>query len=114
MGILSALYQYADFAWIGGAYGRGLHNILEAATFGLPIFFGNNNYQKFQEANDLIDAGSAWSIKDVAELFERFKPLYDNEELRKQKATISSNYVSSKTGATDLIVDFIKKLLHQN
>ena len=114
VGILSALYQYADFAWIGGAYGKGLHNILEAATFGLPIFFGNNNYQKFQEANDLIDAGSAWSIKDVAELFERFKPLYDNEELRKQKATISSNYVSSNTGATDLIVDFIKKLLHQN
>ena len=50
----------------------------------------------------------------MAELIERFKPLYDNDELRKQKATISSNYVSSKTGATDLIVDFIKKLLHQN
>ena len=114
VGMLSSLYQYADFAWIGGAYGKGLHNILEAATFGLPIFFGNNNFQKFQEANDLIAAGSAWAIKDVPELFDIFQPLYDNEELRKQKATISSRYVSSKTGATALIVEFVQNLLRQN
>lgn len=111
VGMLSSLYQYADFAWIGGAYGKGLHNILEAATFGLPIFFGNKNFQKFQEANDLIAAGSAWAVKDVAELFEFFQPLYDSKELRKQKATISGHYVSSKTGATALIVEFVRNLL---
>lgn len=114
VGMLSSLYQYADFAWIGGAYGKGLHNILEAATFGLPIFFGNKNYRKFQEATDLIEAGIAWAIQHAEELFANFKPLYDNEELRKQKATISSHYVSSKTGATALIAEFVKNLLHQS
>ncbi|MBK6979110.1 MAG: hypothetical protein IPH28_20060 [Cytophagaceae bacterium] len=53
MGYLSAIYQYADYAYVGGAFGKGLHNILEAAVFGVPVFFGNKNYQKFQEAVDL-------------------------------------------------------------
>ena len=50
VGMLSSLYRYGQVAYIGGAFGAGLHNVLEAATFGLPIVFGNKNYQKFQEA----------------------------------------------------------------
>ena len=77
IGMLSSLYQYADFAWIGGAYGKGLHNILEAATFGLPIFFGNKNYKKFQEAVDLEELNGAKSIADTAEFEVEFRKLYD-------------------------------------
>ncbi len=60
IGILSGLYQYCDIAYIGGGFGKGIHNILEAATFGKPIIFGPN-YQKFKEAVDLIDLGGAFS-----------------------------------------------------
>ncbi|MEL7004369.1 MAG: glycosyltransferase N-terminal domain-containing protein [Bacteroidota bacterium] len=59
IGMLSSLYSYADYAYVGGAFGAGLHNILEPATFGLPIIFGNKNYSKFNEAQDLIKLGSA-------------------------------------------------------
>ena len=57
VGMLSRLYRYGEFAYVGGALGKGLHNILEAACYGIPIFFGNKSYQRFQEAIDLINLG---------------------------------------------------------
>ena len=65
VGMLSSLYRYGQVAYIGGAFGAGLHNILEAATFGLPIFFGNKNFEKFQEAVDLTRQQGAWAICDT-------------------------------------------------
>ena len=58
IGMLSRLYRYGEFAYIGGAFGKGLHNILEAACYGVPVFFGNKNYEKFQEAKELIMRGA--------------------------------------------------------
>jgi len=63
IGILSHVYQYGDIAYIGGGFGKGIHNILEAATFGLPILFGPN-FQKFNEAKELIELGAAFTINN--------------------------------------------------
>lgn len=110
IGMLSSLYQYADFAWIGGSYGKGLHNILEAATFGLPIFFGNKNYHKFQESVDLERLTGAKAIEDTAEFSVEFQQLYDNLELRNQKSDIIKQYVKENLGGTDKIIKYVSEL----
>jgi 3-deoxy-D-manno-octulosonic-acid transferase len=110
IGMLSSLYQYADFAWIGGAYGKGLHNILEAATFGLPIFFGNKNYQKFQEAVDLERLTGAKAISNTLEFANDFQKLYHDLTLRKQKSDIIKKYVEENTGGTEKIIAFVQGL----
>ena len=110
IGMLSSLYQYADFAWIGGAYGKGLHNILEAATFGLPMFFGNKNYEKFQEAVDLEQLNGAKPIANTAEFEVEFIKLYDDSVLRNQKSEIIKKYVEENTGGTEKIIEFVKNL----
>lgn len=109
IGMLSSLYQYAEFAWIGGAYKKGLHNTLEAATFGLPIFFGDKAYKRFQEANDLIEIGGAMPIDQTATFQTAFETLYFNENKRLEKATIIKNYVAANLGGTTKIIDFLKK-----
>ena len=108
IGMLSSLYQYADFAWIGGSYGKGLHNILEAATFGLPIFFGNKKYQKFQEAIDLERLTGAKAINDTADFALEFQKLYDDTDLRNQKSDIIKKYVNENLGGTDKIIEYVK------
>ena len=110
IGMLSSLYQYADFAWIGGAYGEGLHNILEAATFGLPIFFGNKNYKKFQEAVDLESLDGAKSINGTADFDVEFRKLYDDLVLRNQKSEITKQYVEENTGGTNKIIKYTEGL----
>ena len=110
IGMLSSLYQYADFAWIGGAYGKGLHNILEAATFGMPIFFGNKNYQKFQEATDLQEFIGAIAIIDTQQFAKMFEQFYDNKDLRQHISKMVENYVKRNTGGTEKVIEFVKNL----
>jgi 3-deoxy-D-manno-octulosonic-acid transferase len=110
IGMLSSLYQYADFAWIGGAYGKGLHNILEAATFGLPIFFGNKNYKKFKEAVDLERLAGAKAIENTEAFEIEFRKLYDDLLLRKQKTEIIKKYVEENTGGTDKVIRYIEEV----
>ena len=95
---------------IGGAYGKGLHNILEAATFGLPIFFGNKKYKKFQEAVDLEILGGAKSTTDTADFEMEFRKLYDDLVLRSQKSEIIKKYVEENTGGTDMVIEFVENL----
>jgi 3-deoxy-D-manno-octulosonic-acid transferase len=102
IGMLSSLYQYGKVAYIGGGFGVGIHNTLEAAAFGLPVIFGPN-YQKFQEAKDLIEIGAARSISNASELAESFEYFIGNEKA----AADAAKYVASKKGATELI---LKKL----
>ena len=106
IGMLSSLYQYGDYAFIGGAFGKGLHNILEAATFEMPIFFGNRNYKKFKEATDLIQQEGAFAVVDYHDLAEKFKLL--NHDIA---STICRSYVVNHTGATQKIIDKSLKLL---
>jgi 3-deoxy-D-manno-octulosonic-acid transferase len=110
IGMLSSLYQYGEFAYIGGAFGKGLHNILEAATFGMPIFFGPN-YQKFQEAKDLLELKGAFSVNNTEQFARHFTGLYTNEAARQEKATIAKQYVQENTGATEKILGYCQKLL---
>jgi 3-deoxy-D-manno-octulosonic-acid transferase len=104
IGMLSSLYQYADFAFIGGSFGKGLHNILEAATFGMPIFFGNKAYHKFQEAVDLVNLGGAYAVKSTDDLGEMLNDLRLNELKKKKTDKISQNYVLQNIGATEKVM----------
>jgi len=100
IGILSNVYKYGDLAYIGGGFGSGIHNILEAATFGLPLVFGPN-YQKFKEANELIELEGAKSISNYLELETSILSFIDFNN------SICKNYIESNAGATDIIISSI-------
>lgn len=110
IGMLSSLYAYGSFAFIGGAFGKGLHNTLEAAVFGLPLFFGPV-YHKFQEALDLVQLGVAFPVHSTAELEEKFTPVFNSaaqqEVIRQQAKT----YIRKQAGATDLILQHVNQWL---
>ena len=100
MGMLSSVYGYAEFSYIGGGFGVGIHNTLEAATFGLPIAFGPN-YQKFKEARDMIALGAATSITNYQELSAWFAPLHNDAEHLAAVSQISKQYTAKNQGATE-------------
>lgn len=103
VGLLSSLYRYGDVAYIGGGFGVGIHNILEAATFGLPVIFGPN-YKKFKEAIDLTFEGGAISISNSEELRVALNNLIiDKNELEKA-SEICRNYVAKNVGSTKHII----------
>ncbi|WP_342437230.1 3-deoxy-D-manno-octulosonic acid transferase [Pedobacter ginsenosidimutans] len=104
IGMLSSLYQYGNVAYIGGGFGTGIHNTLEAAAFGLPVIFGPK-YDKFQEAKDLIAIGAAKSISSVEELIGAFEDFAKNEDAAAQ----AKRYVADKKGATHQIISMITK-----
>ncbi|NVO03827.1 MAG: 3-deoxy-D-manno-octulosonic acid transferase [Bacteroidetes bacterium] len=109
IGILSHLYKYGNISFIGGGFGKGIHNILEAATFGLPIIFGPS-YEKFQEAKDLIELKGAVSISN----FEEYSCALNNfliPEKMEIAGNISKKYVADKVGATKMILEETKKFL---
>ncbi|MDE5419296.1 3-deoxy-D-manno-octulosonic acid transferase [Labilibaculum sp. DW002] len=107
IGILSSLYRYADVSYIGGGFGRGIHNTLEAACYGLPVIFGPN-YHKFKEAKDLIENGASFSYEKYELLEELLDGFYHNENKRKVSGENSKNYVDQKRGASSLILSKIK------
>ncbi len=108
VGMLSSLYAYADFAFVGGGFKQGLHNILEAATFGLPIFFGNKEYQKYQEATDLITQKGAFAVADNKDFEKQFSAIYQNKTVYEQAQKVCLGYVNANLGATKLILEKIK------
>jgi 3-deoxy-D-manno-octulosonic-acid transferase len=108
IGMLSSLYQYGSMAYIGGGFGKGIHNTLEAATFGLPVLFGPN-YHKFAEARDLIGRSGAFCISDYTTLSEQLDWFFTNIAQCKLTGKIASDYVSEKTGASCIILDSIKQ-----
>jgi len=103
IGMLTSLYAYGTFAYIGGAFGKGLHNTLEAATFGLPLFFGPN-YRKFQEAVDLQREGAAFAIRTTGELTETFRRLYEDARSYQTASDTARRYVQTHTGATEQVL----------
>jgi 3-deoxy-D-manno-octulosonic-acid transferase len=104
IGLLSSLYAYGTIAYIGGGFGKGIHNTLEAAAFGLPVIFGPN-YQKFQEAKDLIKLKAGFSISNQAELNDCFKLL--QSDTHKEAGKQAKAYVGEHTGATAQIIEKI-------
>jgi 3-deoxy-D-manno-octulosonic-acid transferase len=104
MGLLSSLYQYGKIAYIGGGFGKGIHNTLEAATFGLPVIFGPR-YKKFREAEELVTAGAGFSVHDFASFKSILNRFIDEPEMVKVSGEFAKNYVFSKIGATSNILD---------
>lgn len=100
IGMLSALYQYAKVAYIGGGFGAGIHNTLEAAAFGLPVIFGPK-YDKFQEARDLISIGAAKSITNE----EEFLAAFEHFKAAEKASADAKNYIEKKKGATEMILN---------
>ena len=100
IGILSSLYQYANIAYIGGGFGTGIHNILEAVTFGLPVIFGPN-YPKFKEAKELIELEGVKSISNYTELNLAID-LFTNFD-----TSIAKDYIKTNAGATETILEKI-------
>lgn len=110
IGLLSRLYKYGEFAFIGGAYGKGLHNILEAACYGVPIFFGNKNFEKFQEAKDLINRGGAFDIADYSDLLTKYEMVNVPENFM-LACEVTKSYVQENLGATDKIMKYCRSII---
>lgn len=107
IGVLSSLYRYGTVSYIGGGFGRGIHNTLEAATFGLPVIFGPN-YHKFQEAKDLIEIGASKSYENYSELKNLLDFFYTNADKRNAAGQKSKAYVDKMRGACNKILSEIK------
>jgi len=107
IGYLSHLYQYATVAYIGGGFGTGIHNILEAATFGKPVIFGPN-YGKFREAVELVELGGAFPVNDQKALEDICNKLLNDEETYRHAAGVCKDYVARKCGATEIILQGLK------
>lgn len=103
VGILSQLYQYARFVYIGGGFGVNIHNIQEPVTFGCPVVFGPK-YKSFKEAVDLVSLGGAFSINGQEELNKTFDRLINDESHYQQASEICKKYLKSQLGATDVIL----------
>ena len=105
-GLLSSIYRYGTIAYIGGGFGVGIHNTLEAAVYGIPVIFGPK-YQKFQEAIQLLEAKGAFSVKDYEELKTLLDRMLTDEVFLRESGMNASNYVTGNAGATDKIMSMI-------
>ncbi len=110
IGFLSSLYRYCDIAYIGGGFGKGIHNILEAVTFGKPVIFGPN-YSSFKEAVDLVKLNGAFSITDKKELIYTTEMLLKDDEKYTISSDICRNYVLTNKGATEKIIKKLSEYL---
>ena len=100
-GLLSSIYRYGEVAYIGGGFGVGIHNILEAAVYGMPVIFGPN-YHKFREAVEMVKTGSAFPINEGSEFSSVVDDLYDPSSTTwNDSAMMAHQFVSANCGATD-------------
>lgn len=106
IGMLSSLYYYGDVAYIGGGFGVGIHNTLEAATYGIPVVFGPK-YEKFQEAVDLITLMAGFSISNDKELIDVFR-LFQDKDRRMEFGISAKQYVHQRAGATQIIMKYLE------
>ena len=110
IGILLTLYTYADLAYVGGSFKQNIHNVLEAAVYGIPVMFGpkiNNS----QEALLLKEKGGGLVVSGKREAYRRMRSLFSDENLRKSRGKISLEYVQENVGATSKIIEEIEKVL---
>lgn len=106
IGLLSALYRYGNFAYIGGGFGAGIHNTLEPMAHGLPVVFGPK-YRKFSEAVYLFNSGGGFSIRNEIDLQNVFMNLSD-EKIRRIAADKSKKYILENEGASAVVIDYLK------
>lgn len=111
IGMLARLYQYGEYAYVGGAFGKGLHNILEAACYGIPVFFGNKNYKKFSEAVDLIQAGAAFAVGSKYSLKRAYEEVSRPENFI-PACEAAKLYVQRNLGATEKVMEYCNSLIN--
>lgn len=110
IGLLTKIYRYADIAYVGGGFKTGLHNVLEPATFGVPVVIGNK-YDKFKEAKDLVELQACFSIQNQKEMDEIFDRLLTDETFRVSAGESAGTYIQKNQGATEKIMDYINTIL---
>jgi 3-deoxy-D-manno-octulosonic-acid transferase len=110
VGLLASLYHAAWAAYVGGAFGQGVHSVLEPAVFNLPLFFGPKHYMA-NEANALISAGGAWSVTSANELENHLRRLLEDDRFRQAAAKASGDFVRAGAGATGRIIDFLERAI---
>lgn len=106
VGMLSKVYAYATIAYIGGGFGKGIHNTIEAAVYGVPVIFGPQ-FKKFNEAKEMIELGCAFSIQNKSEFQKQLEALTNSNQYRRA-AGLAKYYVQSRLGASDKILDYCK------
>lgn len=107
VGLLSRIYRYGHFAWVGGGFGTGLHNILEAVVYGLPVYIGPH-HQKFREARELIDKGTVFSVHNYNEFCPHFDTLLNSDEALQHIRDTDARFIESKRGATKTIMSYLE------
>jgi len=110
IGVLSYLYRFADVAYVGGGFGKGIHNLTEAAVYGIPVLFGPN-YKKFIEAEELIKRGGGFSISTENGLEAIISKLLKDPEFRKTCGEAGASYILSGKGATEKIISKLEEIL---
>ncbi len=101
-GLLSSLYRYATLAYVGGGFGVGIHNVPEAAVYGVPVFFGPNN-QRFREARDLINEGGSFEVTSADDFQAQADRLLADERALDQSGQAAGDYIRRNSGATEAI-----------
>ncbi len=109
IGILLTLYTYADAAFVGGSFKQNIHNVLEAAVYGIPVLFGPK-IDNSQEAKQLLETKGGMLVKDKKEAYRRIRSLFSNEELKTARGKIAYDYVRKNIGATGKIINEINKI----
>lgn len=108
IGMLSRLYHYADLCYIGGGFGKGIHNVLEAAVHSMPVFFGPA-FSKFREARDLISVGGGFSVSDAADFENKVSALLSDHRALQTASIAAGEHVKGQAGATQKIIDHIQE-----
>lgn len=106
-GLLSSLYRYGQIAYVGGGFGVGIHNILEAAVYSIPVVFGTN-FKKFREAQQLIECGGAYSVSDYQSLRSLLDEFIQYQDTLKVAGSNAGKYVESNTGVVDKVLDVLQ------
>ena len=103
-GLLSSLYRYGKIAYIGGGFGIGIHNVLEAAVYGIPVIFGPN-FKKFREATQLIEIGGGYSIHDSESFFVLMAELFQYPDVLDSAGNSAGQYVKENAGVVDKVMN---------
>jgi 3-deoxy-D-manno-octulosonic-acid transferase len=108
VGMLASMYCYGQLAYVGGGFHDGLHNTLEAAVFAKPVLFGNLKYQNFNEAVEMVALGCAFAVANSRELKKLIEEFLPNPDLILSLGQIARDYVESKSGGTQVILDHLE------
>jgi len=110
VGMLSRLYRYAKYAYVGGAFQGGLHNILEPAAYGIPVFFGEHfSNIKFREVLGLAESGGGFEVQDATRMIQIISQMENNPTKYRVSAGASQEYILKHTGSTQRILDYISE-----